>query len=61
MSWQLTPYSARSACVSGQISVDAQYRVYLCIPDRNYFKPGHGPYMWIRLVPDPTFIPESYK
>lgn len=59
--WPWAPPTARSGCVVGTISTDDQYRLYICAPDRRYSTtPGHTPYIWIRLVPDPSFLPVGY-
>jgi len=58
--WPWAPPTAKSGCAVPAFSIDEQYRVYLCAPDRNYLKPGHTPYLWVRLVPDPTFVPAGY-
>lgn len=58
--WQWKPEMALKGCVAGMISVDNQYNLYLCVPDRNYTLPGHHPYLWLRLKPDPAFLPQGY-
>lgn len=58
--WQWKPESALSKCLVSGISIDTSYRLYLCAPDRNYMLPGHRPYVWVRFVPDPTFLPPGY-
>lgn len=61
LDWEWKPQSPKAACVAGMISVDEQYNLYLCVPDRLYMKPGHRSSLWIRLIPDPTYIPPEYK
>jgi hypothetical protein len=59
--WSYPPaLGARDGCVVGQWAVDEQYRFYVCIPDRKHNQPGHKPQVWIRLVPDQTYIPAGY-
>lgn len=58
--WPWAPPTARSGCVPGSFSADDRYRIYVCAPDRNYEMDGHTPYLWIRLMPDPTFLPAGY-
>lgn len=58
--WDFAPQDARMACVAGEWAVDAQYRFYVCVPDKRYPASGHSTYLWIRLAPDPSFVPPEY-
>jgi hypothetical protein len=60
LEWTWAPSSAKASCISGNITVDVFYNLYLCVPDRNYMKPGHLPYLWLKIKPDPTFVPPGY-
>lgn len=51
---------AGATCVSGQLYVDSAYRLYLCVPDKRWYEAGHHPYLWVRLVPDQTYLPAGY-
>ena len=59
--WPWAPPTARSGCVPGAFTVDDQYRLYICAPDRKYSTTdGHTPYLWLRFVPDQSFVPAGY-
>lgn len=58
--WMWSPEMATKGCVVGQVSVDREYSMYWCVPDRLYMLPGHRPSVWLRFRPDPTFLPQGY-
>lgn len=60
LDWQYTPQSAKKGCIAGNVATDENYNFYICVPDRRYMQSGHRPYIWLRLKPDPTFIPPEY-
>jgi hypothetical protein len=60
LEWRGVPSTALSPCLVGDIAQDDLYNVYLCVPDKNYTKPNHRLYLWIRLKPDPAFLPPGY-
>lgn len=60
VNWGWAPETALKGCLPGEWAVDSKYRMYFCVPDRNYFLPGHRPYVWLRFIPDPTFLPAGY-
>lgn len=58
--WGDLPASPLEDCIVGSRRVDAQYRLYLCVPDRRWMDPGHKPRLWVRFIPDPTYLPGGY-
>lgn len=58
--WDFPPTEARAACVAGEWATDTAYRFYICLPDQQFPASGHTPYLWVRLLPDPSFLPEGY-
>jgi hypothetical protein len=61
LEWRNVPPLATSPCLVGDIATDEEYNVYFCVPDKRYKEEGHKPYLWIRLKPDPEYLPPGYR